>query len=105
MNYDITPRSARLVRNILSLVREMDDSVLAGASAEARAEWTAFIDRLPTAGDLRRGVVAFDENESERLLAKAMRFREILLVVAVPVFRISPSRALSPSRDSRVLDL
>jgi hypothetical protein len=82
MMYVVTPRSERLVRELLSFAKEVDAPVLARASALAQGEWSELLARLPSEADLRRGVIALGEDELGWLLSKAMRFHDILRTVA-----------------------
>jgi hypothetical protein len=95
MMYVVTARSERIVRDLLGLAKEVDAQVLARASALARDEWNELLLRLPTEAHLRRGVVALAEDELSWLLAKALRFRQLLRGpedAAVPAPRPSPDR-------------
>jgi hypothetical protein len=102
MMYVVTARSARLIRELLALARELDEAVLARASVLARAEWTELLLRLPTDADLSHGVVALAEDELGWLLAKAIRFSEILrgsgaaprLVPPVPALDAAPALSI-----------
>jgi hypothetical protein len=97
MMYVVTQRSERLVRDLLTLSSELDAHVLARASAPARDEWSELLLRLPTDADLRRGIVALAEDELSWLLAKVIRFRQILGgpdAPGVPTAR--PSRERTP---------
>jgi hypothetical protein len=93
MMYVVTPRSEHLIRDLLALAKEVDSDVLDRASDLARHEWNELLLRLPTEAHLRRGVVALAEDELSWLLAKAIRFRQILRgpeEAAVPAPRPSP---------------
>jgi hypothetical protein len=95
MMYVVTARSERIVRELLELAKGVDAQVLARASDPARDEWNELLLRLPTEAHLRRGVIALAEDELSWLLAKAIRFRQILGgpdEAAVPALRPSPDR-------------
>jgi hypothetical protein len=90
MMHVVTSRTERLLRELLHVAREVDAEVLARASDLAQEEWRELLRRLPTEADLRRGVVALNEDELAWLLSKALRFQEILRA-GVPAV---PSRAV-----------
>ena len=88
MVYESTSGSKGVLRQLRDIVREVDDRVLARASAEARAEWEGLVQRLPSEADLGHRVVRVSEDELGRLLEKALRFREILRVTTAPIYDV-----------------
>jgi len=55
MAYEITSTAARLLGQLRDVVQAVDDSVLAPASVEARAEWQGLVRRLSSDADAGRG--------------------------------------------------
>lgn len=76
--HKITNATATLLGRLGDLAREVDDGLLAAASADARREWARLRGTWPTADDVLTGVVALSDEELERMIGKVLRFRCIL---------------------------
>jgi hypothetical protein len=87
MQFEVTPKIERLVKEFRLLAEDLHHDWLAGASEEARAEWQSFMNDWPTDLDVRRGLVMRSEDDLARMLAKAKRFRAILARNAPPASR------------------
>jgi hypothetical protein len=93
MAYEITSTAARLLGQLRDVVHAVDDSVLAPASVEARAEWRGLVQRLSSDADAGRSLAGTSEDELGRLLQKATRFRDILLDASAPIFDVVSTSA------------
>jgi hypothetical protein len=78
MTYPVTAGSRQLVQKLRGVVDQIDDGALRRLSVEARAEWHGFVRRLPSQGELSSGSIALSEEDASSLLAKAIRFSEIV---------------------------
>jgi len=93
MAYEPTSTAARLLGQLRDVVQAVDDSVLAPASLEARAEWQGLVQRLSSDGDAGRGRAGISEDELGQLLQKATRFRDILLDASAPIYGVVSAAA------------
>ena len=77
MVHQVSEAFERLVRELRTVVHEVDDSVLAPVSVAARTEWADLVRRLPLQADFWNSSARISEDELRRLLEKAVRFRKI----------------------------
>jgi hypothetical protein len=73
-----TSRTAVLVRTLVELAREIEGSLIAGASADARAEWWMLRGKWPTERELGAGVVGVSDDQLALFVDKVLRFKTIL---------------------------
>jgi hypothetical protein len=76
--HKITAKTPALVGRLGELASEIDDGLLATASAEARGEWALMRGTWPTAADLRTGIIGLSDDELDHMVGKVLRFRSIL---------------------------
>src|SRR5260221_9273844 len=94
MAYEPPPPAARLLGQLRDVVQAVDDSVLAPASLEARAEWQGLVQRLSSDGEAGRGRAGISQDEPGQLPQKATRVPGILLDASAPIYHVgSPSVA------------
>ncbi|HUE26909.1 MAG TPA: hypothetical protein VMP89_09060 [Solirubrobacteraceae bacterium] len=98
MTYEITSTAARLLGQLRDVVQTVDDSVLAPASVEARAEWQGLVQRLSSDTDAVRGLAGISEDELGQLLQKATRFRDILLDASAPIYDVVSTSSAAARR-------
>jgi hypothetical protein len=79
IRHKTTPRTEALVNKLIALARDINRTVLAVASKEARAEWLTLCNTWPTAAELRSGRVCFSDEELERMAGKVIQFKTILV--------------------------
>ena len=79
IRHKTTPRTEALVNRLIELARDINRSVLAVATEQARVEWSRLCDTWPTAAELRSGRVCFSDEELERMAGKVIQFKTILV--------------------------
>lgn len=70
--------NVRLTTESEALAREIEDRLIAYASADARLEWDALRARWPWSGQRRPSVDASPDDEPEIVIVKVRRFKDIL---------------------------
>ena len=88
IRHKTTPRTEALVSRLIELARDIDRTVLAVASEEARAEWSRLCETWPTAAELRSGRVCFSDEELERIAGKVIQFKTILIEQPRPLLAL-----------------
>jgi hypothetical protein len=78
MPFKITPRTEALVKDLDVLGRNIDGSLLARATPDARSEWRAFLGQLPSDDTLGAGFLPYSDDELAHMVAKVLRFKAIL---------------------------
>jgi len=96
MRYKVTARTESLVAELATLAEAAEDR-LALASAEAQREWEAFRFRWPSQVELRKGTIAFSDDELAIMRSKVERLVSILGAAE----SARPSNAEIPTVDRR----
>jgi ElaB/YqjD/DUF883 family membrane-anchored ribosome-binding protein len=79
MHFKTTATTARLLDDFNRLGAEIEPR-LDQVSAAARGEWRELRSRLPTAHDLKRGLISVSDEQLAVMLAKVLRFRDLVCV-------------------------
>jgi hypothetical protein len=73
-----TTRTESLVHKLRELAREIDETLLAAASLDARGEWRTLRASWPSASAVRSGVIDLSDDELDAMIDKVKRFKSIL---------------------------